>query len=169
MKALLDTYTFLWWIANDAQLSLRARQIIEDSATELFLSVASGWEIAIKSHLGKLRLPPDLQGFVALRSGCLCHQLDCSARAAGGCARTAAVRSAALVGRRACRGGGAQRCALTYHRKRWRAIGRPHNAAQHSAGNCYLPGANAPLSGRKKLRRSSKQRMALNASFASAR
>jgi len=65
MKALLDTHTFLWWIANDPQLSLRARQIMVDSATELFLSVASGWEIAIKSHLGKLRLPPDLQGFVA--------------------------------------------------------------------------------------------------------
>jgi PIN domain nuclease of toxin-antitoxin system len=65
MKALLDTHTFLWWIANDPQLSLRARQVMVDSATELFLSVASGWEIAIKSHLGKLRLPPDLQGFVA--------------------------------------------------------------------------------------------------------
>ena len=65
MKALLDTHTFLWWIANDPQLSLRARQVIEDSNTELFLSAASGWEIAIKSHLGKLRLPPDLQGFVA--------------------------------------------------------------------------------------------------------
>ena len=65
MKALLDTHTFLWWIANDPQLSLHARQVMVDSATELFLSVASGWEIAIKSHLGKLRLPPDLQGFVA--------------------------------------------------------------------------------------------------------
>lgn len=65
MKALLDTHTFLWWIANDPQLSLRARQVMVDSNTELFLSVASGWEIAIKSHLGKLRLPPDLQGFVA--------------------------------------------------------------------------------------------------------
>ncbi len=65
MKALLDTHTFLWWISNDPQLSLRARQVIADSATDLFLSVASGWEIAIKSHLGKLRLPPDLQGFVA--------------------------------------------------------------------------------------------------------
>ena len=65
MKALLDTHTFLWWIANDPQLSLRARQVMVDSNTELFVSVASGWEIAIKSHLGKLRLPPDLQGFVA--------------------------------------------------------------------------------------------------------
>ena len=65
MKALLDTHTFLWWIANDPQLSPRARQIMEDANTELLLSAASGWEIAIKSRLGKLKLPADLQGFVA--------------------------------------------------------------------------------------------------------
>lgn len=65
MKALLDTHTFLWWIADDPQLSLAARQVIGDGATALFLSVASGWEISIKSRLGKLRLPADLQGFVA--------------------------------------------------------------------------------------------------------
>lgn len=34
MKALLDTHTFLWWIANDPQLSQRARQVIEDGATD---------------------------------------------------------------------------------------------------------------------------------------
>jgi PIN domain nuclease of toxin-antitoxin system len=65
MKALLDTHTFLWWIANDPQLSPRARQIMEDANTELLLSAVSGWEIAIKSRLGKLKLPADLQGFVA--------------------------------------------------------------------------------------------------------
>lgn len=65
MKALLDTHTFLWWIANDPQLSQRARQVMEDGATELFLSVASGWEMAIKSRLGKLKLPDDLHSFVA--------------------------------------------------------------------------------------------------------
>lgn len=65
MKALLDTHTFLWWIANDPQLSQRARQVMEDGATKLFLSVVSGWEIVIKSRLGKLKLPDDLHSFVA--------------------------------------------------------------------------------------------------------
>lgn len=65
MKAMLDTHTFLWWIANDPQLSQRARQVMEDGATELFLSVASGWEMAIKSRIGKLKLPDDLHSFVA--------------------------------------------------------------------------------------------------------
>jgi len=65
MKVLLDTHTFLWWIANDPQLSSRARQIMAEPDTEPFLSAASGWEMAIKSRLGKLKLPADLPGFVA--------------------------------------------------------------------------------------------------------
>lgn len=65
MKVLLDTHTFLWWIANDPQLSPRARQIMEDANTEPLLSAVSGWEIAIKSRVGKLKLPADLQAFVA--------------------------------------------------------------------------------------------------------
>ena len=35
MKALLDTHTFLWWIANDPQLSPRAKQIIEGNSNTL--------------------------------------------------------------------------------------------------------------------------------------
>ena len=65
MKVLLDTHAFLWWIANDPQLSSRARQIMKDANTEPLLSAASGWEIAIKSRLGKLKLPADLEGFIA--------------------------------------------------------------------------------------------------------
>ena len=65
MKALLDTHTFLWWITNDPRLSESARQIVADPGNELFLSAASGWEIAIKARLGRLRLPDDLQGFIA--------------------------------------------------------------------------------------------------------
>ena len=65
MKVLLDTHTFLWWIANDSQLSERARTVIEDADHQLFLSAASGWEIAIKTRIGKLKLADDLQGFVS--------------------------------------------------------------------------------------------------------
>ena len=65
MKVLLDTHTFLWWIANDSHLSERARTVIEDADHQLFLSAASGWEIAIKTRIGKLKLADDLQGFVS--------------------------------------------------------------------------------------------------------
>jgi PIN domain nuclease of toxin-antitoxin system len=51
VKLLLDTHTFLWFIAGDAQLDVYARQLIEEPDNERYLSVASVWEITIKSSL----------------------------------------------------------------------------------------------------------------------
>jgi PIN domain nuclease of toxin-antitoxin system len=56
MRLLLDTHTFLWFIAGDLQLSQSARSLIEDLENERFLSMASLWEIAIKTSLGKLNM-----------------------------------------------------------------------------------------------------------------
>jgi PIN domain nuclease of toxin-antitoxin system len=56
MKALLDTHTFLWAIAEDEKLSRRARQIYTGS-NDLWVSVVSVWEILIKVQAGKLPLP----------------------------------------------------------------------------------------------------------------
>jgi PIN domain nuclease of toxin-antitoxin system len=56
MKALLDTHTFLWAIAEEGKLSRRAQQIYIGS-NDLWLSVASLWEILIKVQAGKLPLP----------------------------------------------------------------------------------------------------------------
>lgn len=64
MRALLDTHAFLWWITNDPRLSRKVHEIISDSENELFLSVASGWEMAIKVGLGRLQLPPNLEHFI---------------------------------------------------------------------------------------------------------
>ena len=62
MRFLLDTHAFLWWIADDPQLSAGAKKVMADPANELFLSAASGWEISIKSQIGKLSLaePPEI-------------------------------------------------------------------------------------------------------------
>ena len=57
MKLLLDTHALLWFIGNDPQLSAPARQSIENSANDKFISAASLWEIAIKLSLGKVKLP----------------------------------------------------------------------------------------------------------------
>lgn len=67
MKALLDTHTFLWWITDNPKLSLPVRGIITNGKNELFLSAASGWEIAIKSQMKRLRLhlPNGLEGFIS--------------------------------------------------------------------------------------------------------
>lgn len=65
MKALLDTHTFLWWIIDSPKLSSRVCEIISDGNNDLFLSAASGWEIAIKTQLGRLQLPDDLERFIS--------------------------------------------------------------------------------------------------------
>jgi PIN domain nuclease of toxin-antitoxin system len=56
MRALLDTHTFLWAISDDERLSRRAQKTFT-GPTELWLSVASLWEILIKVKTGKLPLP----------------------------------------------------------------------------------------------------------------
>lgn len=58
-RILLDTQAWLWWQTDDPRLGPRARRAIT-SATEVRVSVASAWEIAIKVSIGKLKLPPDL-------------------------------------------------------------------------------------------------------------
>jgi len=56
MKLLLDTHVFLWFIMGSALLSADTRALIEDEKNRKFISVASLWEIAIKSSIGKLSL-----------------------------------------------------------------------------------------------------------------
>ena len=56
MKYLLDTHTLLWFLSGDEKLSGRARLLIDDPSSEKFLSIASLWEIAIKTGLGTLDL-----------------------------------------------------------------------------------------------------------------
>ena len=56
MRLLLDTHAFIWFIMGSANLSVNARALIENPANERLLSVASLWEIAIKTSLGKLTL-----------------------------------------------------------------------------------------------------------------
>jgi len=64
VKLLLDTCTFLWIAAGSAQLSKRATQLFSDPANDVFLSVVSAWEIAVKHSLGHLRLPTPPAQFV---------------------------------------------------------------------------------------------------------
>lgn len=64
MKLLLDTCTFLWVVAGDAALSGKVRQLFADPANEVYLSVISAWEIALKNALGKLPLPRPPATFV---------------------------------------------------------------------------------------------------------
>ena len=64
MKLLLDTHTFLWWVGASRDLSRRARSAIGSGRNECFVSVASGWEIAIKVSLGTLKVDGALDRFL---------------------------------------------------------------------------------------------------------
>lgn len=61
MILLLDTHVLLWWLADDPSLSPKARSLINDENHFVFVSAASAWEIVIKSALGKLEAPSDLE------------------------------------------------------------------------------------------------------------
>lgn len=56
-RVLLDTHVLLWWNLDDDRLSSAARDVIRDGRTEVLVSVASLWEVAIKAAKGKIELP----------------------------------------------------------------------------------------------------------------
>lgn len=57
MRILLDTACWLWLLAEPKRFSARTRRLLASPGTEIVLSAASAWEIAIKHALGKLELP----------------------------------------------------------------------------------------------------------------
>ena len=69
MRLLLDTHTALWMVNEHEKLSPKAKSLLLDDEHDLFVSIASFWEVAIKSSLGKLT---DLVGGV----GAFAMQID---------------------------------------------------------------------------------------------
>ena len=65
MNLLLDTHTFYWWSFEPTKLSDVARDAIADPANAVYLSVASPWEIVIKSEIGRLQLRQPIDVVVA--------------------------------------------------------------------------------------------------------
>jgi PIN domain nuclease of toxin-antitoxin system len=56
MKLLLDTHTALWLVNEHEKLSANAKTMLQDNAHDLYISIISLWEIAIKVSIGKLQL-----------------------------------------------------------------------------------------------------------------
>jgi len=52
---LLDTHALIWFLSDDEKLSKSAMNSV-CSENDVFVSVVSLWEIAIKKNIGKLRL-----------------------------------------------------------------------------------------------------------------
>ena len=64
MRYLLDTHTFLWMAADPACLSRKTSKIVREISNSLYLSAASGWEIAMLWQLKRLELPDEPQRFI---------------------------------------------------------------------------------------------------------
>ena len=65
MNLLLDTHVALWAIVDSPKLSPKARELIASPRTNVWISAASIWEIAIKHSLGRGDMP--ISGQDALR------------------------------------------------------------------------------------------------------
>ena len=70
MKALLDTHLLLWAAGMPQRLPAPVRVLLERTDTEPLVSVASLWEVAIKSGLGRADFSVDPR---LLRRGLLEH------------------------------------------------------------------------------------------------
>jgi PIN domain nuclease of toxin-antitoxin system len=75
VKYLLDTNVFLWSSGAPEKLNRQATAILSSGSSEVYLSAASSWEIAIKFALRALRLPsapsqfiPDAMRILSVRS-----------------------------------------------------------------------------------------------------
>lgn len=57
MKYLLDTMVWLWSVGPSERIGRAGLEILSSGSEGVYLSAASAWEIAIKTKLGKFRLP----------------------------------------------------------------------------------------------------------------
>jgi PIN domain nuclease of toxin-antitoxin system len=64
MKLLLDTCCWLWWLSDIDKLSKQQLEGISNRQNQLFLSVATIWELSIKVNGQKLTLPQPLKKLV---------------------------------------------------------------------------------------------------------
>jgi PIN domain nuclease of toxin-antitoxin system len=54
VNVLLDTHTLLWLVSTPSDVEASALAVIADPNTNVWVTAASAWEIAIKTRLGRL-------------------------------------------------------------------------------------------------------------------
>lgn len=60
MRLLIDTHILLWALYTPDEIRAQVRPLLEAPEAEIYVSLASVWEIAMKVGLGKLRVTDDL-------------------------------------------------------------------------------------------------------------
>jgi len=67
VRLLIDTQCWLWMHLAPERFSQKTRRLLQRPETDVLLSVASIWEIAIKHGLGMVRLPDPIDRWVPSR------------------------------------------------------------------------------------------------------
>lgn len=65
MRLLLDTHAWLWFRTGSPRLGPAARSAIVEPANDVAVSVASVWEVGLKTTAGKLPLPQPFDTWLA--------------------------------------------------------------------------------------------------------
>jgi PIN domain nuclease of toxin-antitoxin system len=60
---LLDTHALLWLVSTPEKVPDSAREVLSQPTTEVMVSAASAWEIAIKTRLGRVDGDPLLSAW----------------------------------------------------------------------------------------------------------
>jgi PIN domain nuclease of toxin-antitoxin system len=72
VRYLLDSHVLLWWLGKSSKLPAAHEDAIRDQASEIMVSAITVAELQIKSSIGKLGIPDNLNevvremGFVSL-------------------------------------------------------------------------------------------------------
>jgi PIN domain nuclease of toxin-antitoxin system len=61
VRLLLDTHVLIWWLEESERLAARAGAAIDAPNNTVFISAVTAIEIAHKTAIGKLQVPPDLE------------------------------------------------------------------------------------------------------------
>jgi len=85
LKLLLDTHIWLWSLHDPKRLGKRVQHELKDTANERWLSPISTWEALTLNAKNRIRLPADLDNWVAratapFREAPLTHEIALAAR-----------------------------------------------------------------------------------------
>ena len=64
MRYLLDTHAIIWYVEDSSELPKKIADIIDNPENEIYISLISLWEIALKASLGKLDLKLPIDEFL---------------------------------------------------------------------------------------------------------
>lgn len=67
MNLLLDTHIFIWVAIEPDKLPFQVKQALQDPGNTLWISVATAWEMQIKTQIGRLGLPIPVKKFVSVQ------------------------------------------------------------------------------------------------------